>query len=241
MSRSGLDVTIKKNKKWNFEIPFIKRKKGGIVDSVHMMPPLERIISFDSYTSKKTSQLNRDLIVEAHIGEIIKYVGDNPKRAGMLETPRRMRRSYEELFSGYKVDLDSIVKVFDSEGYDEMVIVKDIDFYSHCEHHGVLFFGKVHIGYIPNKKIIGLSKFGRIVEAYSRRFQVQERLTKQIADFIELKLKPKGVVVVVEGTHMCMVMRGVKKENAKTVTSAVRGVFKNNDHLAKQEFLSLIK
>lgn len=179
--------------------------------------------------------------VEDNIVRILQYIGEDVKREGLQETPKRVVKSYEELFSGYKTDLNSIIKTFDSEGFDEMVVVKDIDYFSFCEHHMIPFWGKVHIGYIPNGKILGLSKFAKIVEAYARRLQVQERLTDQIATFIEEKLNPLGVMVVVEGTHMCMVMRGVKKLNAKTVTSSIRGVFKEDNNLVRSEFLSFIK
>ena len=161
-------------------------------------------------------------------------------RDGLLNTPERVARMYDEIFSGYTKDPKDVFKaVFDTDN-DSMVVVKDIDYYSQCEHHMVPFFGKVHIGYIPKKKVLGLSKFARLVEIFSRRLQIQEQMTFQIADEIEKHLKPLGVAVVVEGTHLCMAMRGVQKINSKTITSEMRGVFRKK-HEARQEFLDFIK
>lgn len=182
----------------------------------------------------------KDETIEENIVRVLEYIGEDPNRGGLLETPKRVIKAYGELFSGYEADLKSTIKTFDSENYDQMIVIKDIDYFSHCEHHMVPFFGRVHIGYIPNGKVLGLSKFARIVEAYSRRLQIQERMTKQIAEFIQEELKPVGVIVVVEGTHLCMVMRGVKKINSKTITSEIKGVFRQ-DASAKEEFLNLIK
>ncbi|MBO9598748.1 MAG: GTP cyclohydrolase I FolE [Cohnella sp.] len=182
---------------------------------------------------------NREQI-EFHIREILKLVGENVEREGLLETPARVTRMYEEIFAGYEVDAREVLGVTFDEQHEELVIVKDIVYYSQCEHHMAPFFGKVHIGYIPSGKIAGLSKLARLVEAISRRLQVQERITSQIADIMDEVLHPHGVMVVVEGEHLCMCSRGVKKPGSKTVTSAVRGQFRQSAAL-RAEFLGLIK
>ncbi len=172
--------------------------------------------------------------------DILKVVGENPERQGLLRTPKRVAKAYDFLTQGYRVKLEEIVNgaIFD-EKYDEMVIVKDIDFYSLCEHHILPFYGRVHVAYIPNGKIIGLSKIPRIIEMYSRRLQIQERMTQQIADTLDTILQPRGVAVVAEGYHMCMMMRGVQKQNSITTTSAMHGIFKS-DSRTRTEFLNLI-
>ncbi|MCE5168687.1 GTP cyclohydrolase I FolE [Paenibacillus profundus] len=182
---------------------------------------------------------NREQI-EYHVKEILKLVGEDVEREGLLETPARVTRMYEEIFAGYEVDPRDVLGVTFDERHEELVIVKDITYYSQCEHHMAPFFGKVHIGYIPSGKIAGLSKLARLVEAVSRRLQVQERITSQIADIMDEVLQPHGVMVVVEGEHLCMCARGVKKPGSKTVTSAVRGSFRS-DAAQRAEFLSLIK
>ncbi|SFE75452.1 GTP cyclohydrolase I [Paenibacillus catalpae] len=181
---------------------------------------------------------NREQI-EHHVKEILKLVGEDVEREGLLETPARVTRMYEEIFAGYEVDPREVLGVTFDEQHEELVIVKDIVYYSQCEHHMAPFFGKVHIGYIPSGKIAGLSKLARLVEAITRRLQVQERITTQIADIMQEVLKPQGVMVVVEGEHLCMCARGVKKPGSKTVTSAVRGVF--SDSALRSEFLALLK
>ena len=159
----------------------------------------------------------------------------------MLETPRRVTKSLEFLTSGYRVDIDAVINnALFSVDYSEMVIVKDIDFYSLCEHHLLPFFGKCHVAYLPREKVIGLSKVPRIVDAFSRRLQVQERLTNQIAEIILDTIKPLGVGVVMEGTHLCMAMRGVEKQNSYAVTSAMLGTFRT-DARTRSEFLTLIR
>jgi GTP cyclohydrolase I len=178
-------------------------------------------------------------IIETKITDILTYVGENPQRDGLLETPKRVVKSYDELFKGYKTDPSDHVKLFDAEGYKDPVIVKDIDFVSCCEHHMLPFYGKVHIGYIPNGKIIGLSKFGRIVDAFSRRLQVQERLTGELVDFLMEKLEPKGIIVVVEAAHLCMVIRGIQKINSSTTTIRTAGAY-SEDACLRTEFLHLI-
>lgn len=182
---------------------------------------------------------NRELI-EGHIREILRLVGEDPDREGLLDTPARVTRMYEEIFAGYGVDPRDTIGVTFDEQHEELVIVKDIVYYSQCEHHMAPFFGKVHIGYLPSGKIAGLSKFARLVEAVARRLQVQERITSEIADTLEEVLKPQGVMVVVTGEHLCMCARGVQKPGSKTVTSAVRGHFRR-DAALRSEFLSLIK
>lgn len=178
--------------------------------------------------------------VEKFISDLLTELGEDPKREGLLSTPKRVAKAYEFLTAGYKQNIKKILNdaIF-SEKYDEMVLVKNIDFYSLCEHHMLPFYGKVHVAYIPDGKIVGLSKIPRIVDMFARRFQVQERMTQQIADTIEEYLQPKGVAVVSEAFHMCMMMRGVEKQNSSATTSAVHGVFKD-DARTRTEFLELI-
>jgi GTP cyclohydrolase I len=178
--------------------------------------------------------------VEFHVREILKLIGEDVEREGLLETPARVTRMYEEIFAGYAVDPRDVLGVTFDEQHEELVIVKDIVYYSQCEHHMAPFYGKAHIGYIPSGKIAGLSKLARLVEAITRRLQVQERITSQIADILEEVLQPHGVMVVVEGEHLCMCARGVKKPGSKTVTSAVRGQFRQSSAL-RSEFLELLK
>jgi len=169
----------------------------------------------------------------------LRLIGEDPRREGLLETPARVARAWAYLTRGYRQRLEEVVNdaLFEAEG-SEMVVVKGIEFYSLCEHHLLPFFGQVHIGYIPKKKVLGLSKFARIVDLYARRLQIQERLATQIADAIERVVEPEGVAVVVEGVHLCMMMRGVEKQHSQAVTSAMRGVFKT-DAKTREEFLAL--
>ena len=179
--------------------------------------------------------------IERAVREILLAVGEDPERDGLVDTPARVARMYAEQFAGMRQGPEDVLTtVFDSE-HDEIVLVKDIDMYSMCEHHLVPFFGKAHIGYMPNEKgkITGLSKLARLVDVYARRPQVQERMTSQIADALVDTLDPRGVVVVIEAEHLCMTMRGVRKPGAKTVTSAVRGSFRDND-VTRAEAMSLI-
>lgn len=178
--------------------------------------------------------------VEKAVRKILANIGEAPDREGLLRTPERVARMYGELTAGYHTDPVKLINdALFSVDYNEMVVVKDIDFYSLCEHHLLPFLGKVHVAYIPNGKVVGLSKIPRIVEMFARRLQVQERMTQQIADFINEVLQPQGVAVVAEGVHMCMMMRGVKKANASMVTSAVQGVFKE-DPKTRAEFMNHI-
>ena len=173
---------------------------------------------------------------------LIRYAGDNPEREGLKETPNRVVRSYKEFFSGYNKNPDEILaKTFDEvEGYDEMVIVKNIDFESHCEHHMVPIIGIAHVAYIPDKRVVGISKLARIVDVYAKRLQTQETMTAQIADSISKILKPKGVAVVIDATHQCMSTRGVQKRHSSTVTSRMLGLFRS-DPRTRSEFMNLIK
>lgn len=174
------------------------------------------------------------------VKQLLVQIGENPNREGLLKTPERVAQAWEYLTNGYGKDVDEIMnKAVFKEKYDEMVIVKNIDFYSMCEHHLLPFFGKVHVAYIPNGKIIGLSKIPRLVEIFARRLQVQERLTQQIADTLNEYLQPDGVGVVIEAMHMCMMMRGVEKQNSVATTSAMHGSFKE-DQRTREEFLTLI-
>ncbi len=179
--------------------------------------------------------------IEAAVGTILREIGEDPQREGLLRTPQRVARMYDELMAGYRVDPQALLNdaIFTVE-YDEMVVVRDIHFHSLCEHHMLPFHGRVHVAYLPKGKVIGLSKIPRIVELYARRLQVQERMTVEIADCIDEHLHPYGVGVVAEGVHMCSVMRGVRKENASMVTSAMRGSFKS-DSKTRNEFLELIR
>jgi len=179
--------------------------------------------------------------IERAVKEILAAIGEDPKRSGIVDTPRRVARMYAELFSGIGRDPGKELTIFHNEDHEEMIMVKDIPFYSICEHHLVPFVGKAHIAYIPTKgRVTGLSKLVRVLEAYAKRPQVQERLTSQLADTLMKKLRPQGVLVVIEAEHLCMSMRGVKKPGSITVTSAVRGVFAKHDK-TRAEALALIK
>lgn len=168
-------------------------------------------------------------------------MGEDPSREGLRDTPKRVEKAYKFLTSGYDVDIHALINnALFTVDYSEMVIVKDIDFYSLCEHHMLPFFGKCHVAYLPSEKVIGLSKIPRIVDAFSRRLQVQERLTNQIAEIILDTINPLGVGVVMEGTHLCMAMRGVEKQNSYAVTSAMLGTFRT-DPRTRSEFLTLIR
>ena len=175
------------------------------------------------------------------IRKLLAALGEDPSREGLLDTPKRVEKALTFLTSGYLADIDQVLNgALFTVDYSEMVIVKDVDFYSLCEHHLLPFFGKCHVAYIPTNKVIGLSKIPRLVDVFSRRLQVQERLTNQIADTIRDKISPLGVAVVMEATHLCMSMRGVEKQNSFAVTSAMAGAFRNNPQ-TRSEFLELIK
>jgi GTP cyclohydrolase I len=176
---------------------------------------------------------------ELAVRTLITEIGEDPERQGLIGTPARVRRMYGELTDGYRADPDALINnaCYDVE-YDEMVVVRDIEFFSLCEHHLLPFFGRAHVAYIPDGKILGLSKVARIVDVFARRLQVQERLTDQIADAVMEVLHPTGVGVVIEAAHFCMMMRGVEKQNSRTVTSALRGIFRD-DSKTRVEFLRL--
>jgi GTP cyclohydrolase IA len=182
--------------------------------------------------SLTTQELYRELLVR---------IGENPTRDGLLDTPERMEKSMAFLTRGYAMDVKAVLHdaLFEVE-YDEMVIVKDVEFFSMCEHHLLPFFGKAHVAYVPNGRVIGLSKVPRVVDVFARRLQVQERLTTEIADAIQEAIEPQGVAVILEAQHLCMMMRGVEKQHSATVTSAMRGVFKEQLQ-TRNEFLSLVR
>ena len=173
--------------------------------------------------------------------ELLARIGEDPKRDGLLDTPKRIEKSMAFLTRGYAMTVDQVLHkaLFDVD-YDEMVIVKDVEFFSMCEHHLLPFFGKAHVAYVPNGKVIGLSKIPRLIDMFARRLQVQERLTRQIADAIEEAISPQGVAIILEAQHLCMMMRGVEKQHSMTTTSAMLGVFKTQLQ-TRNEFLSLVK
>ena len=172
---------------------------------------------------------------------LIEWAGDDPTREGLVETPQRVLKAYNEFFSGYEMDPEDILeKTFEEvEGYDEMVIVKDIRVESHCEHHMVPIIGKAHIGYIPDKRVVGISKLARLVDVYAKRLQTQETMSAQIGQSIEKVLKPRGVAVIVDAAHQCMTTRGVHKMNSSTVTSCMKGIFRDKE-TTRSEFLNLV-
>jgi GTP cyclohydrolase I len=178
--------------------------------------------------------------IEAAVREILAAVGEDPDREGLAETPRRVARMYEEMFQGLRQDPAVVLKKTFTEKYDEMVVVKDIRFESMCEHHLLPFFGKAHIAYLPNGRIVGLSKLARVVEIHAKRPQVQERMTEDIADLVLRELNAKGVGVVLEAAHTCMSIRGIRKSNSLCTTSAMRGTFKENA-ATRSEFMALIR
>lgn len=187
------------------------------------------------------SENNKTDFIASRYEDVIKKLGEDPSREGLLKTPERAAKAMQFLTHGYDLNPDSLVQqaIFHEE-YSEMVIVKDIEVYSLCEHHMLPFFGKAHVAYIPNGKIVGLSKIPRVVDAYARRLQVQERLTIEIRDCIQRTLDPKGVAVVIECCHMCMQMRGVQKQNSVTTSSAFTGLFLRND-ATRKEFINLVQ
>jgi GTP cyclohydrolase I len=179
--------------------------------------------------------------MQDHIRELLRSLGEDPTREGLQSTPRRVEQALRFLTSGYRADLDAIINnALFTVDYSEMVIVRDIDFYSLCEHHLLPFFGKCHVAYIPDGKVIGLSKIPRVVDVFARRLQVQERLTLEIAETIQTRVAPLGVAVVMEATHLCMAMRGIEKQNSLTTTSAMLGTFRENAR-TRHEFLELIR
>ena len=198
-------------------------------------------MEFDDVSDNDIGEnLMDDTAVENAVAQILTAVGEDPQREGLQFTPRRVARMYHELLGGYTMDPKALINgaLFDVK-YDEMVLVRDIEFYSMCEHHMLPFIGRAHVAYIPDGKVLGLSKIPRVVDMYARRLQVQERMTRQIADFLRDLLKPQGVAVVVEAMHLCSMMRGVKKHDARMTTSAMHGAFRAN-LATRQEFLANI-
>lgn len=203
---------------------------------------MEELFEFDDNLSEneyKKQEIKNDSLEKAVL-QLLEAVGEDPEREGLKYTPQRVARMYSELLGGYSIKPDAMINdALFNITYDEMVLVRDIEFYSLCEHHMLPIIGRVHVAYIPDGKVIGLSKIPRIVDMYARRLQVQERMTRQIADFIRDLLKPQGVAVVVEGLHLCSMMRGVKKHDARMTTSAMHGAFRAN-LATRQEFLDNI-
>ncbi len=190
---------------------------------------------------RKTKTAKKPEDIEGLVHHLLQALGENPKRNGLVKTPLRVSKALQFMTKGYQQDIDELLNgaLFPID-YDEMVIVKDIDFFSLCEHHMLPFFGRCHVGYLPNKRVVGLSKIPRLVDTFSRRLQVQERLTVEIAGAIQEYLKPHGVAVVMEGRHLCMMMRGVEKQNTVAVTSEMVGVFRSQKQ-TRDEFLRLIR
>ena len=196
------------------------------------MPDTPGSVETSSLTSASFEDLARELIVR---------LGEDPTREGLIRTPERMRRAYEYLVKGYREDAEAMLKeALFTVTYDEMAIVKDVEMFSLCEHHMLPFFGKVHVAYIPNGKVIGLSKIPRLIDIFARRLQIQERLTTQIAETIQNAIQPQGVGVVIEARHLCMMMRGVEKQHSAAVTSSMLGSFRHEEE-TRTEFLSLIR
>lgn len=203
------------------------------------MNPTDFSEELDGY--KKIDQYNVEHVdrIANHYGDILAALGEDPNREGLIKTPERVAKALQFLTHGYDIDAAALLRsAMFEEDYSQMVVVKDIEVYSMCEHHMLPFFGKAHIAYIPNGYIVGLSKIPRVVDAYARRLQVQERLTNEIRDCIQQTLNPAGVAVVIECKHMCMAMRGVQKQNSVTTTSAFTGAFQND--VTRSEFLRLI-
>ncbi len=198
------------------------------------------LVDTETYGKLEQVPIESNPAIEAAVRAILHEIGEEPGREGLLRTPARVAKMYAELTAGHKVDPLAVVNgaIFEVD-YDEMVIVRDIHFYSLCEHHLLPFYGHAHVAYIPKGKVIGLSKIPRVVEMFARRLQVQERMTVEIADFLNQTLQPRGVAVVAQAMHMCSIMRGVRKESASMITSAMRGIFKS-DPRTRSEFLGLI-
>ena len=201
------------------------------------MSKIEKISNLKKIKSTKVSE---DQALEA-VKTLIKWAGDNPEREGLKETPKRVIRSYKDFFSGYNSDPREILskKFKEVDGYDEIIILKNIRLESHCEHHMVPFIGTAHVGYLPKNKVVGLSKLARLVEAFAKRLQIQEKLTAQIANAIDEVLQPKGVGVIIEASHLCVATRGIHKPDSKMVTSRMLGSFRN-DQATRKEFLDLV-
>lgn len=186
--------------------------------------------------------MNNDEIIYSHLRDILAYIGDDPTREGLIDTPKRIVKSWKELFCGYQQKAEDVLNTtFNEHGeYDSLILLKDIDFTTYCEHHFLMFSGKAHVGYIPNESVVGLSKLARLVELHAKRLQIQEKMTTDIANDLHRVLRPLGVAVVIEAHHSCMGCRGIRKPNASMLTSSMLGVFRS-DLSTRQEFLDLIK
>jgi GTP cyclohydrolase I len=204
---------------------------GTNIDTLTRAPAIHLPVSFETagLPGGETGAFSR---IELLVRELLAELGEDPGREGLQRTPERVSRMYGELLAGYQTDLAALINdaIFET-GYQDMVLVRDLEFYSLCEHHLLPFYGRAHVAYLPSGKIIGLSKIPRLVDMFARRLQVQERLTQQVAETLEAILQPRGVAVVVEGTHLCAAMRGVKKSQARMVTSAMLGDFRDDDRL----------
>ena len=201
---------------------------------------MSKIEKISNLKKIKSTKLSEDQALEA-VKTLIKWAGDNPEREGLKETPKRVIKSYKDFFSGYNSDPREILskKFKEVDGYDEIIILKNIRLESHCEHHMVPFIGTAHVGYLPKNKVVGLSKLARLVEAFAKRLQIQEKLTAQIANAIDEVLQPRGVGVIIEASHLCVGTRGIHKPDAKMVTSRMLGSFRN-DQATRKEFLELV-
>ena len=195
----------------------------------------------DATVDKRTGRPTQEEAEEA-VRTLIRWAGDDPTREGLLDTPARVVRSYGEFYSGYDLDPEQVLMTTFEEigGYDEMVLIRDIDMESHCEHHMVPIIGKAHVAYIPNKRVVGISKLARVVEIYAKRLQIQEKMTTDIAKTIDKVLQPQGVAVVIEASHQCMTTRGIHKASADTITSHMLGAFRT-DPSTRREFLAMIR
>ena len=234
----GASLTLK-------QIADALRPSAKEIQSMSEANVLARINAFSHYGTDQIFEAEEDEVYdpefESLIRQILIRIGEDPDREGLRRTPLRVAKAYDFLTSGYATTVEEVVNnaIF-TDGCDEMVIVRDIEFYSMCEHHMIPFFGRVHVGYLPQGKVIGLSKIARIVDVFARRLQIQERMTNQIADAMMEILEPMGVGVVVEASHLCMMMRGVQKQNSSTITSAMRGLFRK-DARTRSEFMNLIR
>lgn len=228
-------MTILNYKEFDTASLFVK-EKSSVVPTYYVNKIADEWVVFPWEVTKE----NKDEGIENNIIRILEYIGEDPSREGLLETPKRVAKAYGEWFSGYNKNPEDIMKTFTSSNNDQIVVVSNIDFYSYCEHHLAPFYGQAHIGYIPDGKVLGVSKFSRLIDIYARRLQVQENLTAQIADAIMKYLKPQGVGVIVEGIHLCMRSRGVQKQNSIMTTSVMLGAFREKEGV-RQEFLKLCK
>lgn len=221
--------TLEKYKGYDKAVLFVKNNNESKANYY-----VEKIDKWIQFPFEKEDDMEMNII------RILQYIGEDPNREGLIDTPKRIVKSWQELYAGYNMDPKDIMTTFEDGACDEIVVLKNVNFFSMCEHHNLPFFGKIFLGYLPNKKVIGLSKLARLVEIYARRMQIQEKMTTQIANCLMKYLKPKGVMVLVEAQHLCMISRGIKSQDAVMVTSAVRGCFKKNLNV-KSEFLNLIK